>query len=728
MNDNLKNIFKLFLLISLVISNVTANEKAKLKALDFTDQNVLHDAVRANDFEMVKYLVKQGVNINKQDEYEYTPLHLAVRLNLFDITSYLIDNNATVNTTDTYKDTPLIDATRNNDTKLSKLLICNGANRTAVDVYGMTALHNSAKNKNQEIVNLLRVDNLKPYCQQELEISMDPFEISEMNAYSNKICGDITKGFVTDLTVTFTDEDDEIFGPFPAVVDNKTKKWCIDTEKTSLKDDIYTVTATATDYVINTATALRPEYVYAPKLDIIFENKNSTTYPYPRICGSTNSDAIDVVDIILEDQSKNIFGLFPAEIDDNKKRWCADVTTELHNGYYTIQVQAHDLYDQYVEAQKENYFVDTMPFEISIEDVAETNNLPHKICVSANKTNVKSIDIKFVDENNIDFLLPSAKINNINNNWCSAVAKIPPKGMYKIKATGITTKNETAFDLYDSYNLGIKKSHQYPKISINNTDETMGNKPEICGKILEGEIVKGKMSVRDKKDNLKGTYKLRINTDDKTWCSTVSNKLYNGIYAIDVVAMDRKKIQTKASDDFEVYVIPGLYDALMSEFKNDMQKWNAHLDKNSLIFSFRDPNTLFEKGDKKLNKKFQKILENFFPRYVKVTANYKEYIQNIIIEGHSSSENRMGKNKIEKYKLNKKLSIARANNVLSYTNKLIDQNVGKNILWIVKTFESDGLSSSKLIYNNNGTENKKMSRRVEFRIKNTKSTLNNKDS
>ena len=728
MNDNLKNIFKLFLLISLVISNLNANEKAKLKALDFTDQNVLHDAVRANDFEMVKYLVKQGVNINKQDEYEYTPLHIAVRLNQFEISTYLIDNNATINTKDTYEDTPLLDATRNNDTNLSKLLICNGADRTAVDTYGMTALHNSAKNKNKEIVNLLRVDNLKPYCQKDLEISIYPFDISDMNAYSNKICGDITKGFVTDLNVTFTDEDDEVFGPFTAEFNNETKKWCIDTGKTSLKDDVYDVKAIATDHVINNATASRAGYVYAPKLDIIFDKKNSTTYPYPRICGTTNSDAIDVIDITLEDQDKNIFGLFPAQIDDNRKRWCADVTTELHSGYYTIKVHAHDLYDQYIEADKANYFVDTMPFEISIADVKEINNLPNEICISANKTNVKNINIKFIDENNIDFNLPSAKLNSNTKNWCSTVSEIPPKGLYKIKATGRTTKQETAFDFYDSYNLGIIKSHVNPKISINNTDETMGNKPEICGKVLEGEIVKGKMTVWNKKDNMKGSYKLRINSDNKTWCSTISNKLYNGIYSIDVVAIDRQKIQTTASDDFEVYVIPGLYDALMTEFKDDMKNWNAHLDKNSLVFSFRDPYALFKKGDNELNLKFQKILKNFFPRYVKITAKYKEHIQNIIIEGHSSSENRMGKNKLEKFKLNKKLSIARANSVLSYTNKLIDQNIGKNILWIVETFESDGLSSSKLIYNNNGTENKKMSRRVEFRIKNMKSSLNNEDS
>ena len=727
MNVNLKNILKLFLLISLVISNLEANEKAELKAQDFTNQNVLHDTVRANDFEMVKYLVKQGVNINNQDEYGYTPLHLAIRLGLFDITSYLIDNKAIINTTDTYSDTPLIDATRNNDTNISKLLICNGANRTAVDSYGMTTLHNSAKNKNQEIVNLLRVDNLKPYCQKELEITMHPFEVSETNAYSNKICGDIKKGFVVDLQVEFKDEDDEVFGPFKANFSNDSKKWCLDTEKTTLKHDIYEVKAIANDYVVNVTTDTNHGYIYAPKLDIIFDDVNSTTYPYPRICGTTNSDDIDIVDVVLEDKSKNIYGVYPAEIDDNKKRWCADVTDKLHHGLYNIKVHAIDLYDQYLDAVKENYLVDTMAFEINIEDIKKTNNLPTEICGTSNKNNVSTVDIELTDENMISYKLPNATINNKNKTWCSIITEIPPKGIYKIKATGTTLKDETAFDIYDSYNLGNIINHNKPKISINNTNETVGNKPQICGKVLDGEIVKGNITLWDARNKKKGTYKLSIDTENNTWCSKVTDKLNNSIYTIKAEAIDQNKVKASASDSIEVYVISGLYEALMNEFRDDMNGWNANLDKNSLVFSFRDPAALFKKGKSELNQRFQTILKDFFPRYVKVTSEYKEHIQNIIIEGHSSSESRLGKDKSERFNVNKKLSVKRADNVLSYTNKLVNNNIGKNILWVVETFESNGLSSSKLVYNENGTENKKMSRRVEFRIKNIRSSILKKD-
>ena len=113
---NAHNAIAIVAKLTLVPSN-----PSKLTAQDFISENVLHDAVRADDIETVKYLVKQGVNINEQDEYGYTPLHIAVRLHQFNITSYLIDNNANVNTIDEYEDTPLIDATRNNDTNLSKI-------------------------------------------------------------------------------------------------------------------------------------------------------------------------------------------------------------------------------------------------------------------------------------------------------------------------------------------------------------------------------------------------------------------------------------------------------------------------------------------------------------------------------------------------------------------------------------------------------------------------------
>jgi len=728
MKDNLRSILKLFVLVLFVLSSLEANEKAELKANDFTSENVLHDAVRANDIKLVKFLIKQGIDVNTQDDYGYTPLHLAVRLHDYNITSYLISNNAKVNTQDTYKDTPLIDSTRNNDTNISKLLICNGANRNVVDVHGMTTLHNSTKNKNQEIVNLLRVDNLKPYCQKELEISMNPFQLSSSNINSYVICGDIKKGFATELKLEFKDEDDEVFGPFDATFDNKSKIWCLDTTKTTLEDDVYEVKAIAKDYVPNIATDTNIQYTYTKNLSMEFDDTDETTYPYPRICGRTNSNAIDTVDIILHDKNYKTYGSYHALIDDKKKTWCADVTDKLPHGYYSIEGYAIDLYDQFKKFTKEKYFVNTADFSISIDEIKEENNLPSEVCGTSNKTNVQSINITFIDENLITYQLDKSVIDNKNKTWCAKLKETPPLGSYSIQADAVTTKKEKASDIYDSYELGWLSSSDKsllldPAISIDNTNETLGNKPRICGKILGGNIVKAKILITDDKNKLKGTYKARLDKYNKTWCANVTDELKNGLYDVKAEAFDRNKVNVSATNNFEVYVIPGLYNALMEEFKDDMKKWDAQLDKNTLTFRFNNPDTFFQRGKGELKKEFKNILSNFFPRYVTVAKEFEKHIQNIVIEGHSSSEHRLARDKKKKFELNKILSAKRANSVLSYTNTLVNEQVVNNIVWIVMTFKTEGLSSSKPVYNDDGSENKQLSRRVDFRIKNIRSEL-----
>lgn len=724
MNANLKKYIQFFMVVLCLVVDLQASQKAELKASDFTSENVLHDAVRANEFEMVKYLVKQGVSIDTQDEYGYTPLHLAVRLNQYDIISFLIDHKANINTTDEYEDTPLIDATRNNETDIAKLLICNGAKRNVADINGMTTLQHSAKNKNQEIVNLLRVDNLEPYCQKKIEIAMDPFKVSDNNYYDKNICGDILEGFIVDVSLEFIDEDDEVFGPFPAEFSNETKRWCLDTEKTTLKDDIYEVKAIATDYVVNQDFDARLGYTYAQKLELTFEEKNFSSYPYPRICGATNSDAIDIVNLSVINSDGKKIGEYDALINDKEKLWCADVSDKLAHGYYTLKATGVDLYDQYTTVTKENFFIDTAEFELSIFNLKELNGLPVEICGTSNKQNVQSVTIEFIDENRIIYQLPNAKVDNINKTWCGAIGTMPPKGIYTIKVTGKTKKNEIATDQYDGYDLGNnKKDRLNPKISIDKNNELLGKKPKICGTIEEGNIVKGYIELKDKNGESKGSYPLEIDTKNRRWCAQIIEKLDNGIYEVTANALNSKKIATSAKSTFEVYIIPELYNALYKEFKNDMKEWDASLDPDTLIFSFRNPNALFERGKSKLSTNFKKILQDFFPRYVQVTSQYKKHIQNIIIEGHSSSENKGGKTEQERFERNKILSSNRAKNVLSYTSSMVSSAIGKNILWVMTAFESKGLSSSHLIYNEDGTENKELSRRVEFRIKNVRSEI-----
>src|SRR5262245_13515200 len=58
-----------------------------------------------------------------------------------------------------------------------------------------------------------------------------------------------------------------------------------------------------------------------------------------------------------------------------------------------------------------------------------------------------------------------------------------------------------------------------------------------------------------------------------------------------------------------------LYADLYEEFREDLPKWGAELDRESLTITFEQPDVLFEIGSADLRPRFQEILVDFFPRY-----------------------------------------------------------------------------------------------------------------
>jgi len=159
-----------------------------------------------------------------------------------------------------------------------------------------------------------------------------------------------------------------------------------------------------------------------------------------------------------------------------------------------------------------------------------------------------------------------------------------------------------------------------------------------------------------------------------------------------------------------------LYNDLNNEFKDDLPKWGAELDKN-LIIRFKEPDVLFDTGKDVLKPKFEEILGNFFPRYVRIITSdkYKNSIQEIRIEGHTSSVWNSTTSPDDAYYLNMELSQSRTRSVLKYVLRLADVDVARD--WLRKYTTANGLSSSKPILNDDGTENPDKSQRVEFRIR-----------
>ena len=160
-----------------------------------------------------------------------------------------------------------------------------------------------------------------------------------------------------------------------------------------------------------------------------------------------------------------------------------------------------------------------------------------------------------------------------------------------------------------------------------------------------------------------------------------------------------------------------LYKDLKSEFEKDLPEWNAVLDREKLSVRFREPKVLFAQGEAEVQFAFKEILDDFFPRYIGILKR-PEYINDIAeirIEGHTSSEWSEVVSEEDAYILNMELSQDRTRSVLQYVLQI--PAISENREWIQQYLTANGLSSSKLITNPDGTQNKEESRRVEFRVR-----------
>jgi len=166
-----------------------------------------------------------------------------------------------------------------------------------------------------------------------------------------------------------------------------------------------------------------------------------------------------------------------------------------------------------------------------------------------------------------------------------------------------------------------------------------------------------------------------------------------------------------------------IYNDLYFEFEEDMKKWNMEIDEGGTI-RFKEPDVYFEKGESELKSEFKEILDEFFPRYIElVYKNHKDNVKEIRIEGHTSSEWEDSASKKDSYFGNMELSQDRTRNVLQYVMNM--NEIEKYEDWLIDNITANGMSYSKRIINEDDTENKEASRRVEFKvITNSEETIN----
>ena len=183
------------------------------------------------------------------------------------------------------------------------------------------------------------------------------------------------------------------------------------------------------------------------------------------------------------------------------------------------------------------------------------------------------------------------------------------------------------------------------------------------------------------------------------------------------VQSDKDKMKDIAQSYKDTKV--NLNEDLHTEFLEDMKKWDASITKDNTIV-FHSPEVLFEVNKSAISEDFKAILDDFFPRYLKIliSKKYKDNIQDMKVEGHTSNDwiSSISKEKI--YLKNMQLSQKRAYIVLSYCYSLDNDLVKQNRLWLEKYFRANGMAFAKLKYKdiNSTIVDQKSSRRVEFSV------------
>lgn len=159
-----------------------------------------------------------------------------------------------------------------------------------------------------------------------------------------------------------------------------------------------------------------------------------------------------------------------------------------------------------------------------------------------------------------------------------------------------------------------------------------------------------------------------------------------------------------------------IYEALVAEFRGDLQRWDAEVEEATLLIRFNAPEVLFNSGDDHLRKEFVEILADFFPRYIGILDTFRDSLEEVRIEGHTSSK-WTGISPEQAYIENMRLSQTRTRAVLQYVLNL--NGVDRQRSWLQPLLTANGLSSSQLVRDKDGKELPDRSRRVEFRVRTT---------
>lgn len=157
-----------------------------------------------------------------------------------------------------------------------------------------------------------------------------------------------------------------------------------------------------------------------------------------------------------------------------------------------------------------------------------------------------------------------------------------------------------------------------------------------------------------------------------------------------------------------------LEQAMHLEFDKDLRRWRAEIDNGSI--RFLEPDILFDTNSAEIKPQFKSVLDDFFPRYLQILTSqaFCNEIEEVRIEGHTSTEWRDAVNDEDRYLKNAELSQKRAFSVLNHCFSMSASQ--SRHPWLISTLRANGLSFANPVYNENDDIDPARSRRVEFRV------------
>jgi len=220
-------------------------------------------------------------------------------------------------------------------------------------------------------------------------------------------------------------------------------------------------------------------------------------------------------------------------------------------------------------------------------------------------------------------------------------------------------------------------------------------------------------------DNILGVGRKSAHQDSEHWMSVSDLMsglmivfLFVSIAMLHFVRVERDRIKEIAIAYRDTQV--SLYNDLEKEFAPDLATWGAEIDRDTLEVRFLDPELLFESGRSDIRASFRSVLDKFLPRYFAVISKYKDRIEEVRIEGHTSSDWARGVSVDAAFFNNMALAQSRTREVLEYA--YIRANSDQERDWVRRKIAAVGFSSSRPVLSKDGTEDIKRSRRVAFRV------------